>query len=215
MSKKRVLIVDDEIDTLKLLKMIVEISGYEAYTTLNSLDALTLAQVEQPDVVLLDVMMPKMDGFQLCKIMRAHPMTRELPIIFVTAYSALDMEDRRVAAGGDMVLPKPVSMDSLIEAIEKVQDMERNIPDDIKQASSGIDNKANAASRNMGPAVPAPVATPAPTSTVSAAATTPPATPAPSAAPAAPTTPSPATPPTATPPTASQSPVAGTPGEKK
>ncbi|NJL95081.1 MAG: response regulator, partial [Anaerolineae bacterium] len=128
MSKKSVLIVDDEIDTLRLLKTIVEISGYQAYTTLNSMDALTLAQVEQPDVVLLDIMMPKMDGFQLCKLMRVHPETKDLPIIFVTAYSALDLEDRRKESGGDMVLPKPVGMDSLIEAIEKVQTMPRARP---------------------------------------------------------------------------------------
>lgn len=135
---KRVLVVDDEIDTLKLLKTILEISGYEAYTTLNSLEALTLAQVEQPDVVLLDIMMPKLDGFQLCKMMRAHPSTQLLPIIFVTAYDALDLEDRRKSSGGDMVLPKPINMDALIKAIEVVESLERNIPDDIKQASQGI-----------------------------------------------------------------------------
>lgn len=137
-KKKRVLIVDDEEDTLKLLKIIVELSGYEADTTLNSLDALTMAQVEQPDVVLLDIMMPRLDGFQLCKMMRANPKTRNLPVIFVTAYSALDLDDRRKASGGDMVLSKPVSMDQLIEAIEKVQTMERNIPQQIEQAAADI-----------------------------------------------------------------------------
>lgn len=135
---KRVLVVDDEIDTLKLLKTILEISGYEAYTTLNSLEALTLAQVEQPDVVLLDIMMPKLDGFQLCKMMRAHPSTRLLPVIFVTAYDALDLEDRRKSSGGDMVLNKPINMDALIKAIEVVESLERNIPADIQEASEGI-----------------------------------------------------------------------------
>ena len=135
---KSVLIVDDEEDTLKLLKMIVELSGYEAYTTLNSLEALTMAQVEQPDVVLLDVMMPKLDGFQLCKMLRADPKTRELPVIFVTAYSALDIEDRRMESGGDMVLPKPVGMDELVTAIESVQSIERTIPQEIQKASADI-----------------------------------------------------------------------------
>jgi CheY-like chemotaxis protein len=137
-AAKSVLIVDDEEDTLKLLRMIVELSGYEAYTTLNSLEALTMAQVEQPDVVLLDVMMPKLDGFQLCKMLRADPKTRELPVIFVTAYSALDLEDRRMESGGDMVLPKPVGMDQLVEAIENVQSIERMIPHEIHKASADI-----------------------------------------------------------------------------
>lgn len=138
MSKKRVLIVDDEEDTLKLLKMIVEISGYEGITTLNSIDALRMAQVEQPDVILLDIMMPKLDGFQLCKMIRVNPVTRDLPVIFITAYNALDLEDRRVASGGDMVLQKPVGMQELIAAIDQVQTIERVVPDEIKKASAGM-----------------------------------------------------------------------------
>jgi len=119
----RILVVDDEIDTLNLLRTILEISGYQAVTTLNSTDAITLAEVEHPDVVLLDIMMPQLDGFTLCKMMRLHPATMNLPIVFVTAYSALDLEDRRMEAGADMVLPKPIGMDTLIEAVEKVTSM--------------------------------------------------------------------------------------------
>jgi DNA-binding response OmpR family regulator len=135
---KSVLIVDDEEDTLKLLKMIVELSGYEAFITLNSMEAITMAQVEQPDVVLLDVMMPKLDGFQLCKMLRADPKTRDLPVIFVTAYSSLDIEDRRIESGGDMVLPKPVGMDELVAAIESVQSIERTVPQEIQKAAADI-----------------------------------------------------------------------------
>jgi CheY-like chemotaxis protein len=115
----RILVVDDEIDTLNLLRTILEISGYNATTTLNSVDAITLAEIERPDCVLLDIMMPQLDGFTLCKMMRVHPATKNLPIVFVTAYSALDLEDRRREAGADMVLPKPIGMDTLIDAVEK------------------------------------------------------------------------------------------------
>jgi CheY-like chemotaxis protein len=160
MSKKRILIVDDEEDTLKLLKMIVEISGYEGITTLNSLDALRMAQVEQPDVILLDIMMPKLDGFQLCKMIRVNPTTRELPVIFITAYNALDLEDRRVASGGDMVLQKPVGMQDLITAIDQVQTMERAFPDELKKASAGMTAMLNP----FKVAAPKPKETPAPPS---------------------------------------------------
>lgn len=115
----RVLIVDDEIDTLNLLRMILELSGYQAVTTLNSVDAITLAELEHPDCVLLDIMMPQLDGFTLCKMMRLHPSTAHLPIVFVTAYSALDLEERRVDAGADMVLPKPIGMDALITTVQE------------------------------------------------------------------------------------------------
>jgi CheY-like chemotaxis protein len=119
----RVLVVDDEIDTLNLLRTILEISGYQAVTTLNSVEAIMLAEMEHPDCILLDIMMPQLDGFTLCKMMRLHPATMSLPIIFVTAYSALDIEERRLEAGADMVLPKPIGMDVLIEAVEKAAEL--------------------------------------------------------------------------------------------
>jgi CheY-like chemotaxis protein len=115
----RVLVVDDEEDTLNLLKMILEISGYEPVTTLNSVEAISIAETSKPNVALLDIMMPKLNGFTLCKMMRENPNTRSLPVIFVTAYNALDLEERRVEAGADLVLAKPIDMDSLVQTIEK------------------------------------------------------------------------------------------------
>ena len=116
----RVLVVDDELDTLNLLRTILEISGYTPITTLNSVDAVSLAEVERPDVVLLDIMMPKLDGFTLCKMLRANASTQGLPIIFVTAYEALDIEERRVEAGANKVINKPINMDILVKAIDEV-----------------------------------------------------------------------------------------------
>jgi DNA-binding response OmpR family regulator len=116
----RVLVVDDELDTLNLLRTILEISGYVPITTLNSAIAVGLAEVEKPDVVLLDIMMPRLDGFTLCKMMRAHSATKDLPIIFVTAYESLDIEERRIEAGANRVINKPINMDVLIKAIDEV-----------------------------------------------------------------------------------------------
>jgi CheY-like chemotaxis protein len=116
----RVLVVDDERDTLDVLRLFLELSGYQPFTTFNSLDAITLAEVERPDCILLDIMMPGLDGFSLCKMMRSHPLIANLPIMFVTAYSPMDLEDRRLEAGADMVLPKPFGMDSLIQSIEQL-----------------------------------------------------------------------------------------------
>jgi CheY-like chemotaxis protein len=199
----RVLVVDDEIDTLNLLRTILEISGYQAVTTLNSTDAITLAEVEHPDLVLLDIMMPQLDGFTLCKMMRLHPATMNLPIVFVTAYSALDLEDRRMEAGADMVLPKPVGMDTLIETVEKVQTMrgsgKSNTPTQPRTtpSSSGLStytalaSKAAAATQTA-PSVPTPPAPTAPAATPPPAASTLPAAPAKPAAPVSPSAPLPA-----------------------
>jgi CheY-like chemotaxis protein len=140
----RVLVVDDEIDTLNLLRTILEISGYQAFTTLNSVDAITLAEVEHPDCVLLDIMMPQLDGFTLCKMMRLHPATQNLPIVFVTAYSALDLEERRLEAGADMVLPKPIGMDVLIEAVEKATAMRSTRAPEIAPTPAAPTSSASA-----------------------------------------------------------------------
>ena len=121
----RVLVVDDEMDTLRLLRTVLQIGGFEPITTLNSLEALDLAEREKPDVVLLDIMMPELDGFMLCKMMRQNPLTQDLPIIFVTAYQSLDIEERRLEAGADLVVHKPISVDSLVGAIHKVLDARR------------------------------------------------------------------------------------------
>ncbi len=118
----RVLVVDDEMDTLRLLRTVLQIGGFEPITTLNSLEALDLAERERPDVVLLDIMMPEIDGFMLCRMMRQNPVTQDLPIIFVTAYQSLDIEERRLEAGADLVVHKPISVDSLVSAIHKVLD---------------------------------------------------------------------------------------------
>ncbi len=119
----RVLIVDDEIDTLSVMEQLLNYSGHTAITASNGQDALTLAEIEKPDCALLDIMMPGMDGITLCRMMRVHPTTRHLPIIFITAYQTHDVERRCHEAGGDLVLPKPVGRRTLVDAIDKARSM--------------------------------------------------------------------------------------------
>jgi CheY-like chemotaxis protein len=121
--KTRVLIVDDEIDTLNLLRTLLDIAGYEPITTLNSVEAITLAETEKPDVLLLDIMMPDLDGFTLCRMMRANEATQDLPIVFVTAYTALDLDERRKEAGADLLISKPIDLDILTRTINKALEL--------------------------------------------------------------------------------------------
>jgi CheY-like chemotaxis protein len=118
----RILVVDDEQDTLNLLKTILELNGCTAITTVNSFAAVELAEKRQPDVILLDIMMPKLGGFELCKMMRKNEAVGRVPIIFVTAYELIDMEERRIEAGADLVVYKPVDPDGLIAEIENVRE---------------------------------------------------------------------------------------------
>jgi CheY-like chemotaxis protein len=116
---KRILVVDDEIDTLNLIKMMLELIGYTAIVTPDPAHALTLAETEKPDCVLLDIMMPKLDGFTVCKMLRLQPATRNLPIVFVSAYQGSNLEARRIEAGADLLVPKPASMDALVKTIDR------------------------------------------------------------------------------------------------
>jgi CheY-like chemotaxis protein len=127
-AHKRVLIVDDEPFTLEVFQTFLELSGYEVVTTTNSEAAIYLAEQEHPDCILLDVMMPGMDGFTLCKLMRSRPTFGKVPIIFCTAYPALDVQDRSRAAGGDMVVLKPFEMNTLVSAIESVRQHPETLP---------------------------------------------------------------------------------------
>lgn len=114
-----VLVVDDEQDTLNLLRLFLEINGYTVSTTLKSREAMALATKDQPDVVLLDIMMSGLDGFELCKMMRNDTATANLPIIFVTAYESLDLKRRSVEVGADMILHKPVDSEMLTRSISE------------------------------------------------------------------------------------------------
>src|SRR4051794_39324896 len=116
----RILVVDDEPDTLNVMRLFLEIGGYKPFTIFRPQDAIQLAEIEQPDCIMLDVMMPELDGFTLCKMMRSNPVTANLPIMFVTAYSAKDIEHRRVESGADLVLSKPFGLDEMTAAIDKV-----------------------------------------------------------------------------------------------
>lgn len=127
-----ILIVDDESDTLTLLAMMLEMSGMRPVTTPYPVEAIPLAEMERVSCALLDIMMPQMDGFTLCKMMRLHPSTMNLPIIFITAYTARDLYDRSLEAGADLILPKPIGMDSLIRNIERAVNL-RNVSSSVSK----------------------------------------------------------------------------------
>jgi CheY-like chemotaxis protein len=115
----RVLIVDDEQQTVDLISRMVSLIGHEPLQANGGQAAMTLLGDEQPDLVLLDLMMPEIDGYETMRRMRSLPNTAEIPIVVVTASQELDVEERVADAGGDGVYYKPFSMAMLTDAIEK------------------------------------------------------------------------------------------------
>ena len=82
---KRVLVVDDNVDVIKMVGLMLESVGYEIIAAQSGEQALVKAQTEKPDVVILDIMMPDMDGYEVCRRLRANPDTSHLPILMFTA----------------------------------------------------------------------------------------------------------------------------------
>jgi DNA-binding response OmpR family regulator len=115
--KPRVLVVDDESDFIELLKYNLESQGFELLTAVNGMEGLNAARRELPDVVLVDLMLPDLDGFSLCEILRSQPSTSQVPIIVVSALDGEYVRSRGIQAGVVSCFKKPVDMKALGDSI--------------------------------------------------------------------------------------------------
>lgn len=126
--KRRVLVVDDDDLTLEILGTILDLEDFEVQTVRDGAGALAAIADAPPDVVVLDVMMPDIDGLEVCRRIRADERTRDLPIVLLTARD--QAEDRRegLAAGADAYVTKPFSPLKLIETITQIDAQRRRRP---------------------------------------------------------------------------------------
>lgn len=114
---KKILIADDEPNNLMLLHHILK-EQYHLTLALNGAQALELALQERPDIVLLDIMMPEINGFEICEKLKANPLTQEIPVIFITAMNTPQDEARAFDAGAVDYIPKPVSSPVVLRRIQ-------------------------------------------------------------------------------------------------
>lgn len=117
---KKVLVVDDHTNIVTLIKAKLKASGFMVFTELNGLKALQTAEKEIPDVILLDIMMPGIDGFEVFEKLKVNEKTRQIPVIFLTASSRKSDEERAAAMNAEHFLRKPFSLNELLEIINKV-----------------------------------------------------------------------------------------------
>ena len=109
----RILVVDDNDMNLILLSKILEMEGYQVMTALNGMEAIRLAEQQMPDLAILDVMMPDMDGYELCRKMRQPPFNKNMPIVMLTAMSGDKDRKEALEAGANDVWNKPFDMGQL------------------------------------------------------------------------------------------------------
>lgn len=130
MAKQTILVVDDEKDLLDLIEYNLKKEGFDVLKAENGEEGIEIAREKRPDLVLLDIMMPKMDGLQAVEIMRKDEALKNIPIIFLTARSDEKTEVEGLNKGGDDYITKPISTTKLISRIKAVM---RRFDDEVEE----------------------------------------------------------------------------------
>ncbi|SDS78577.1 two-component system, OmpR family, alkaline phosphatase synthesis response regulator PhoP [Mucilaginibacter mallensis] len=133
-SKQKILIVDDEPDILELIEYNLKKEGYQVFLAHNGQEAVTEAKRSLPDLIVLDIMMPKMDGIEACRIMRTMPEFKNTFMVFLTARSEEYSEIAGFNVGADDYIAKPIKPRALVSRINAI--LRRNAP-----AEDVTDNK--------------------------------------------------------------------------
>ena len=116
-----VLLVDDNAQNLELLEVYMEdLPEVRVVTATNGLEAIAKVAEESPDLLLLDIMMPKMSGFEVCKRLKADPKTRDIAIVMVTALNEAGDIERAAESGADDYLSKPVDRKALVDLVRNL-----------------------------------------------------------------------------------------------
>ncbi len=120
MNGKRVLLIDDEQDSIEFVTAILKTEGISSIFALNGVEGLDKARKEKPDLIILDIQMPKMDGFEVFDYIRNDKTMRHIPIIAVTASAMKGTKEEILAYGFDDYISKPIDEKLLKDAIRKV-----------------------------------------------------------------------------------------------
>jgi len=118
MGKKKILVVDDEVDLVKTIQVYLELGGYKVLTSYNGDDALNQARKENPDLILLDIMLPKLDGYKVCRLLKFDEKYKHIPILMMTAKT--QEKDKLIGkeTGANEYITKPFDMEELTEMIK-------------------------------------------------------------------------------------------------
>ncbi|HET6754885.1 MAG TPA: response regulator [Jiangellaceae bacterium] len=117
MTAQRILVVEDNERNLKLIRDVLQFAGYEIVEATSGEQGVALAQDCEPDLVLMDLQLPQMDGTEALRLLRESPRTRDVPVVAVTAFAMREDRERAFGAGFDGYLQKPISIRALPEQV--------------------------------------------------------------------------------------------------
>ena len=119
MTETKILVVDDDPNSRDIVKTFLEARGYEVATAADGKDALSLLEEFRPGLVLLDVMMPGMDGWEVARVIKNHPDFGRTRVVMLTARSDFSDKTEGLRAGADDYIVKPIRLEELAERVEK------------------------------------------------------------------------------------------------
>jgi DNA-binding response OmpR family regulator len=119
-GRKKILVVDDEEDILHFLELVLREKGYEVATASSGHEALTRAQVDRPDLILLDIMMPQMDGWEVLKLLRVEADTARIPVAMLSARTEAKDRVQGLQEGAVDYICKPFSLQDLLAKIDAI-----------------------------------------------------------------------------------------------
>ena len=118
-DKKRILLVEDDLRSSEVLKFALEAKGYETIQAANGKDALTMARETPPQLVILDIMLPKMDGYHFCRLLKFDSRFNRIPVIIVSSKIQETDKELGLACGGNEYITKPYDINKLIGVVDK------------------------------------------------------------------------------------------------
>lgn len=118
MSKGRILIVEDNMDTYELVRFILEKNGYDTFLAMNGRDGVNAAKKQSPDLIIMDLSMPEMDGWTAIRLIKENVTISSIPLIALTAHALPGDRQRAMDSGCDEYVTKPMDLLELIETVD-------------------------------------------------------------------------------------------------
>jgi len=118
MKPKKILMVDDEVDLVETVRFPLEMEGYQVLVSYNGEDALNQARKENPDLIILDIMLPKLDGYKVCRLLKFDERYRHIPILMLTAKTQEKDKLLGKETGADEYITKPFEINELLEKVK-------------------------------------------------------------------------------------------------
>jgi DNA-binding response OmpR family regulator len=118
MNTRKILVVDDEVDLVETVRFPLEMEGFDVLVSYNGEDALSQARKEKPDLIILDLMLPKLDGYKVCRLLKFDEKYKHIPILMLTAKTQEKDKILGKETGADEYITKPFEMDVLMEKVK-------------------------------------------------------------------------------------------------